>query len=258
ANTIICSASLVLLGLAIFVVAPPALAATPQVGVAVSITSPPPDLPVYDQPPCPGGTYIWVPGYWAWDPGFGGYYWVPGTWVLAPEPGLLWTPGYWSWNGISFIWMDGYWGPVVGFYGGVNYGFGYFGRGYVGGRWDHDRFYYNRSVTNVNETVVHNVYNTTVVNNNVTVSPVSYKGGKGGISAQPTPEQEAAMRERHVAPVSAQREQMNEARSNRQLWASENQGRPPIAATPKPLEFKGRNVVAAREAGAVHTNAAAP
>jgi len=35
-----------------------------------------------------------------------------------------------------------YWGPVVGFYGGINYGFGYFGRGYEGGRWEHDHFYY--------------------------------------------------------------------------------------------------------------------
>src|SRR5271165_1162211 len=52
--------------------------------VGVSITIAPPELPVYEQPMCPGDGYIWTPGYWAWD---GEYYWVPGTWVMAPEPG---------------------------------------------------------------------------------------------------------------------------------------------------------------------------
>ena len=252
------SASLVILGLAMLL-GTPSLAATPaQFGVAVVVTVPPPDLPVYDQPPCPGDSYMWVPGYWAWDADFDDYFWVPGTWVLAPQVGFFWTPGYWSWSGASFVWINGYWGPVVGFYGGVNYGFGYFGNGYVGGHWDHDRFYYNRSVTNVNETIVHNVYNTTVVNNNTTVNRVSYNGGTGGLIARPTAEQEAAEHERHVAPVAAQRQQMQDARSNRQLWASVNHGQPPIAATQKPAQFKGGNVVAAKEAGTVHNNPAAP
>ena len=52
--------------------------------VGASITIAPPDLPVYEQPVCPGDGYIWTPGYWAWD---GEYYWVPGTWVMAPKPG---------------------------------------------------------------------------------------------------------------------------------------------------------------------------
>src|SRR5579872_4492377 len=55
----------------------------------------PPALPDYNQPPCPGSNFIWMPGYWAW--GDGGYYWVPGTWVEAPQTGLYWTPGYWAW-----------------------------------------------------------------------------------------------------------------------------------------------------------------
>lgn len=252
-STIIRSAAVLTLGLAIFLSAGPSLAATPaQFGVAVSITVPPPDLPVYDQPPCPGDNYIWVPGYWAWDADEADYYWVPGTWVPAPEPGFLWTPGYWGWNGASFVWNDGYWGPVVGFYGGVDYGFGYFGNGYAGGHWDHDRFYYNREVNNVNVTVVHNVYNERVERFNE--NRVSYNGGNGGIRVRPTAQQEAAARERHVAPVSAQRQQMQDARSNRELWSSVNHGRPPIAATPKPAEFRGNNVVAAREAGTVHGN----
>ena len=52
--------------------------------IAASITVAPPELPVYEQPMCPGDGYIWTPGYWAWD---SEYYWVPGTWVMAPEPG---------------------------------------------------------------------------------------------------------------------------------------------------------------------------
>lgn len=246
-------ASLLILGLAIlFSAAPSFAAARRQFGVAVSITTAPPDLPVYDQPPCPDDNYMWVPGYWAWDADDADYYWVPGTWVLAPEPGFLWTPGYWGWNGASFVWNDGYWGPVVGFYGGVNYGFGYFGNGYVGGRWDHDRFYYNRVVNNVNVTVVHNVYNERV--ERFTENRVSYDGGNGGLRARPTAQEQAAARERHVAPVAAQRQQMQDARSNRELSASVNHGRPPIAATPKPSDFRGSNVVAAREAGTVHGN----
>jgi WXXGXW repeat (2 copies) len=87
----------------------------------------------------PGDGYICVPGYWAY--GDDDYYSVPGTWVLAPEPGLLWTPGYWGWSEGVSVFHEGYWGPHVGFYGGINYGFGYFGVGFEGGRWDSGRFF---------------------------------------------------------------------------------------------------------------------
>jgi hypothetical protein len=225
---------------------------SPEVRVAVSVAIAPPDLPVYDQPACPGDGYIWTPGYWAWDPNVADYYWVPGTWVLAPEPGFFWTPGYWAWGASGFVFTAGYWGPVVGFYGGINYGFGYFGNGYVGGRWDHGHFFYNTAVNNVNVTIVHNTYRTTVVNNEVT--RVSYNGGNGGIPARPTPEQEAAARERHIGPVAAQTQQINDARNNRDLRASVNHGKPDIAATPRPGDFNGHDIVAAREAGTVHAN----
>src|SRR5579871_908892 len=76
-----------------------------QVAVGISVGFAPPDLPVYEQPECPGDDYIWTPGYWAWDGE--DYYWVPGTWVLAPEPGLFWTPPYWGWNGVAFVFYDG-------------------------------------------------------------------------------------------------------------------------------------------------------
>ena len=215
----------------------------------VAITFGPPALPVYEQPICPGEGYIWTPGYWAWDDDVDDYYWVPGTWVLAPEVGYLWTPAWWGWGGNAFIFHEGYWGPVVGFYGGINYGFGYFGDGYAGGRWERGRFFYNREVTRIDERRIRNVYNERVLNE-TRMNRVSYNGGQGGIKARPTPRQEEAAHERHLAPVSAQTQHVRAARGNQQLRASVNQGRPPIAATTKPGSFRGRSVVQAREAGA--------
>jgi hypothetical protein len=218
-----------------------------QVAVGISVGFAPPAVPVYTQPVCPGDGYIWTPGYWAWDPEFDDYYWVPGTWVEPPEVGFLWTPGYWAWGGSAFVFHDGYWGPQVGFYGGINYGFGYFGNGYAGGRWDHDHFYYNRAVNNVNVTVVHNVYNERITN--VRNSRVSYNGGRGGITARPTAQQEDFARQRHTERVAAQTRQIQAARDNRNLRASVNHGKPPIAATARPGEFTGK-VVKAKAAGA--------
>src|SRR5216684_3371482 len=218
-----------------------------QIGVFITIA--PPALPVYEQPLCPGDGYIWTPGYWAYGDDFDDYYWVPGTWVLAPEIGFLWTPGYWGWGGDRFVFYEGYWGPHVGFYGGIGYGYGYFGEGYEGGRWDNGHFFYNRSVNNVNITEIHNVYNTTVINN-TTVNRVSYNGGNGGINARPRPEEEAVEHEKHIAPVAVQTQHAQAARANPQQRASVNQGKPAIAATPKPGALNDRAAVPAKEAGA--------
>ncbi len=221
------------------------LPAVAQVGIFVNFA--PPALPVYEQPLCPGDGYIWTPGYWAWDPGYNDYYWVPGTWVMVPQPGYYWTPPYWGWYNNGYAFHQGYWGPAVGFYGGINYGFGYFGNGYEGGRWQGNQFYYNRSVNNVNVTNIHNTYVTNI--NNVTVNHVSYNGGEGGVRAAPTPAEEAAARERHIPPVEAQNQQIQAARSNPELRASANHGRPPIAATARPGNLKSE-AVPAKEAGA--------
>ncbi len=94
--------------------------ASAQVAVEFSVGFAPPELPVYEQPICPGEGYIWTPGYWAWDDDDQDYYWVPGTWVEAPQVGYLWTPGYWGWGGEAYVFHVGYWGPVVGFYGGID------------------------------------------------------------------------------------------------------------------------------------------
>jgi len=214
--------------------------------IRISVAFGPPALPIYVQPICPGEGYIWTPGYWAWDEDGDDYYWVPGTWVLAPEVGYLWTPPWWGWEGGVYLFHVGFWGPHVGWYGGINYGFGYFGEGFVGGRWDHDRFFYNREVTNINIVNIHNVYNEHIEYRD---NHVSYNGGPGGIEARPRPEYERYDHERHLGPIPAQEQHIQEARGNRELRASVNQGRPPIAATPRAGEFRG-NVEAAREAGA--------
>jgi hypothetical protein len=213
--------------------------------IGVSITIAPPPLPIYTQPACPGDGYIWTPGYWAY--GDDGYYWVPGTWELAPEVGFLWTPGYWGWGDGVYLWHAGYWGPTVGFYGGINYGFGYFGVGFSGGYWNSGHFFYNRSVNNVDVTVVHNVYNKTVVNNNV--SHVSFNGGNGGVTARPTAAEEAAARGRQVGATAAQEQHEHAAASDRAQLSSVNHGKPGVAATGRPSEFSGHGAVASKWAG---------
>lgn len=214
--------------------------ASAQVSMDISVHVGPPPLPAYPQPFAPGPGYIWTPGYWAW--GEFGYYWVPGAWVMAPAVGLLWTPGYWAWNSGAYFWHAGYWGPTVGFYGGINYGYGYVGLGYRGGYWRGGAFYYNRAVNNVNVTYIHNTYNETVVNN-VTVNRVSYNGGAGGIMVRPTAEQVSYARERHMAPTAAQMNQQRVAMNNPGQRFSANRGRPRVAATARPGVFTGPGAV---------------
>src|ERR1700674_1096371 len=217
-----------------------------QISIGISIRIAPPELPVYVQPEIPGPGYLWSPGYWAW--GDDDYYWVPGTWVEAPSPGLLWTPGYWGYSdeGI-YVWNGGDWGPTVGFYGGINYGFGYGGVGFFGGRWEGGVFAYNTAVTNVGSTHITNVYNQTVVNNTTIINNnTSFNGGKGGTSAQPTPQEQAAAQEKHVPATALQAQHQQAASTNRALFASVNNGKPAVAASPKPGVFSGRGVVAAK------------
>ncbi len=171
-----------------------------QVAVGVSVDVVPPALPVYVQPPCPTEGFLWTPGYWAW--GAGGYFWVPGVWCRPARVGFLWTPGYWGWEGGHYWWHGGYWGPHVGFYGGVCYGFGYGGHGFYGGRWEGGAFRYNTAACNVGG----GFHNTYVDRTNVVSSSnhTSFNGGRGGIDAKPTTEEQSAMKESHVQPTSEQ------------------------------------------------------
>ncbi|HTV08798.1 MAG TPA: YXWGXW repeat-containing protein [Candidatus Aquilonibacter sp.] len=137
------------------------LAPAPQAHAAVflSVAVAPPVIPVYAQPLCPGDGYIWTPGYWAWGPD--GYYWVDGAWVLAPYDGALWTPGWWGFDAGFYYWHPGYWGRTVGYYGGINYGYGYFGTGFYGGYWNGGHFFYNRAYGHFGPGFHGNFYNRT-------------------------------------------------------------------------------------------------
>ena len=199
-----------------------------QVAVGVAIRVGPPALPVYTQPPCPVEGYIWTPGYWAY--GVDGYYWVPGVWVAPPRPGLLWTPGYWGFVGGVYGWHAGYWGPHVGFYGGINYGFGYGGVGFFGGRWEGGVFRYNTAVMSVNTTIVHNTYvDRTVINNGAVINHASFNG-EGGVRAEATAEERGYANEQHFEPTSNQLSHEQTARGDHNQLASVNNGRPGTAA----------------------------
>jgi WXXGXW repeat (2 copies) len=213
-----------------------AIPAASFAGIFVSIgIGAPPVLPVYAQPICPAPGYIWTPGYWSYDDQ-AGYYWVPGAWVLAPYEGALWTPGYWGWGNGGYLWHVGYWGPHVGFYGGVNYGFGYSGRGFDGGYWDRGRFRYNTAVMHVDGARFHdNVYNQRVVIRNE--NRVSYNGGHGGIDARPSREEEGWGREQHTAPLGAQHQNEMRASQNRAQFANVNHGRPENLARTEPASY---------------------
>jgi hypothetical protein len=124
-------------------------------GAVVSSVAPPP-LPDDEQPALPQDGSLWTPGYWSWRDQ--GYSWVPGVWVRPPRVGVLWTPAYWGFAGTVFVFHPGYWGTTVGFYGGVNYGYGYFGTGYTGGHWVGNSFAYNSAVNRVDAAVAHHTY----------------------------------------------------------------------------------------------------
>jgi hypothetical protein len=156
----------------------------------------------------------------------------------------------------AYIWHVGYWGPHIGFYGGINYGFGYIGVGYFGGFWAHGAFHYNAAVNNVRNVHV-TVYRQTTVNNinitrNVNVTRASFNGGRGGIAARPMPQEEAAARDPHVAATPLQQHHETMARGRPALRASVNHGRPAVAATARPAAFTGRGVVRAQGARPYH------
>jgi hypothetical protein len=209
----------------------------------VDITIAPPPLPVYLQPEIPAPGYIWTPGYWAYGPD--GYFWVPGTWVEPPSVGLLWTPGYWGWREGVYVWNAGYWGPHVGYYGGINYGYGYVGTGYLGGYWSGGVFAYNRTINNFGGVHITNAYSKTVINN-TNVKQVSFNGGPGGTAVKPTPQQLAFAKETHVSATASQTLQQTTAGTNKAMLHSVNNGSPTVAATSHAGQFTGTGVVGAK------------
>jgi WXXGXW repeat (2 copies) len=195
-----------------------------QIAVGVSIRVGPPALPVYTQPPCPTEGFLWTPGYWGY--GAAGYYWVPGVWVAPPRVGVLWTPGYWGFARGLYGWHAGYWGPHVGFYGGINYGFGYGGVGFIGGHWGGGGFIYNSAVLNVGAGI-HNTYvDRTVINNTTIVNNHTSFNGEGGVTARATASEQAAEHENHFQATSNQHSHEQTAREDRNQLASVNNGHP--------------------------------
>jgi hypothetical protein len=220
-------------------------AAFAQIGIGISVGIAPPPIPVYAQPPIPGPDYLWTPGYWAWNGD--DYYWVPGAWVEAPQTGYLWTPGYWGWGDGGYVFHTGYWGPHIGFYGGIDYGFGYVGVGYRGGYWRDGHFAYNSAVNNINVNVIHNTYNERIVGSN---GPrVGYNGGQGGVRAEPTPAERQAATFPHAGPTADQNRAVEAARNDRNQFASVNHGAPAVAATPRAGVMQGPGVVRATAPG---------
>jgi hypothetical protein len=221
-----------------------AVAGAPQASAQVMIVTirvAPPALPSYDQPPLPVVGYIWVPGYWAWDESQGDYYWVPGTWLAPPTAGLLWTPGYWNCRNDVYSWVPGYWGRHVGFYGGINYGYGYSGVGYEGGQWSGGQFSYNSEVNNFGSVNVTNTYDQPVNEDNATVTNVSYNGGTGGTMAMPNREELDAANERHEMPTQTQMQHQQVASTTPDLHASVNRGVPSMGGAAYALQyFKGK------------------
>jgi len=170
-------------------------------------TSAPPPLQRYDQPPAPGPGYIWTPGYWGSGPN--GYVWVSGNWVRPPFQGALWTPPYWGYDSGRYRFHHGYWGRHIGYYGGIDYGYGYVGTGYYGGYWNGPTFMYNTAVTRIGPIGIAFTYNRPVIYNGYTYgfyprTWVSYNGGPGGVVWAPHPYEMVAMREHHVAPFGIQ------------------------------------------------------
>jgi hypothetical protein len=195
---------------------------------ALDAAQPPPPLPEYEQPELGLPGYLWTPGYWSYTEGSeGGFYWVRGAWVAPPLTGYLWTPGYWGWDGHRYKFHYGFWGPHVGFYGGVNYGFGYTGVGYHGGYWKNDHFYYNTQVNRVNPAMVRNVYAhpVTIVNNTRT----SFNGPRG-VHAKPTLAEVAVYHEQVIPMMHAQLQHEKLAASDPQQSFKENRGKPSAAA----------------------------
>ena len=215
-----------------------------QVGIEVSVTLAPPELPIYDQPPMPAAGYLWTPGFWAY--ASDGYYWVPATWVQPPSDDLVWTPGYWIFGPRGYLWNAGYWGTEVGYYGGIDYGYGYGGSGYSGGYWENHAYYYNRSYNNFGSVHVTHEYDRPGGNDTRSEHRSSYNGGTGGVMVQPTARETAFSHQTHTPPALMQMQHQQAAAGNRALFLSANHGQPPVAATSRANQFSGAGVVQAQ------------
>ncbi|MCA9609489.1 MAG: YXWGXW repeat-containing protein [Myxococcales bacterium] len=89
--------------------------ALPAVGQAqVTVTIVPPTAPprpaqrVIVQPTRPAANYVWVDGYWDWDPNSQQWYWVDGYWI-ENRPGYVIVPPRWVQQNGQWVYYDGGW-----------------------------------------------------------------------------------------------------------------------------------------------------
>ena len=144
-----------------------------------------------------------------------------------------------------YVWHPGYWGPHVGYYGGVNYGFGYMGIGFVGGEWRGRVFAYNSAVMHVGEGGGwgNRVYvDRTIVERNTIVNDrhVAFSGGPGGINHAPTAQERSYLNDRHMGATAAQTQHMQAAQQNRGAYYNVNHGHPSQVAVSRPLTTTNR------------------
>jgi hypothetical protein len=167
---------------------------------------------------------------------------------------LYWTPPYWAWTDGAYTFYPGYWATTVGFYGGIDYGFGYTGVGYQGGYWRNNQFAYNTAVNNFGGVNIAQAYSRPVPNPN---NRVAFNGGNGGTIGRPTQAQIAA-RAHAMPPTAAQAQHQEMASKGPALRFNANRGQPSVAAIQKVNEFHGAHATAATNTPGERPQAAAP
>lgn len=83
------------------------IAASRQADAQIFI-QPPPPLRIERRPPPPRPGWVWVSGFWTWDPRRRAYVWVPGRWV-AGRPGWRYRDGTWVRRGNTWVYRPGGW-----------------------------------------------------------------------------------------------------------------------------------------------------